>query len=257
MSLYTSTYLDTTHTLGNIFIKHNDKWRGDYYLKEDLTFGVNRGDAARFYLLKAGDTTILNGDRISLHMGSRTLITTSIDGIETARLIDRQHANRGLASFIITNGTDNTDPITYESTLFFIADKARKMALKYEWGLDLVDNSIDANSVTMNNQTSSQSAVDYKPQQQPRLTNSTYGGTCGMNIGLFQFSLERADGPITNSEIARNITSSAVMTPANIQTSKTSHSTKSNSDLLDGYKGAILIILLMIVLILCVLLRIQ
>ena len=218
---------DFTHVdnaLGNILLKHNDKWRGDYYLKEDLTFTVERSQAGRFYLLKAGDTTILNGDRIGIHMGSRTLIV-DVSGI--LRLIDRDQLTRGINTFIITNGSDNTDPITYESSMFFISDKNNGMALKYEWGMDLVSND----------------ASTYYPRDHPNLINSTYH-TNDISINAFQFALERADVPITRSEIARNTT----MPSLSVQ-----YTRSISPEFLDGYKGAIMIVLLMMVLILCIL----
>ncbi len=199
---------------GNILIKHNDKWRGDYYLKEDLTFTTNKFDAARFYLLKSGDTTIINGDRISINCGNRVL--TIVDN--ELRLIDRSH---NYNSFIITNGTDNTDPIIFETVLYFISDS--RNALKYEWGMDLIiptDNSIEV------------SAANYQPHSHPHLSNYYYGETCTNNS--FEFILERSDTPIISREISR-------VTHAN-----------NKSD--EGYRGIIMIVLLMVILVLCFLL---
>jgi hypothetical protein len=219
------------NTLGNILIKHNDKWRGDYYLKDDLTFTVNRSQAARFYLLKSGDTTILNGDRITINAGSRTII---IHNTSEVKLIDRDQSHHAVNSFIITNGTENTDPITYETAVFLISDKNQKKALKYEWGMDLIG--VPENNILPG-------ASNYKPHDHPNLINGDYGSTCESYIGTFQFLLERADGPITNLETARNT----------LATSKVNNSTKMASELLEGYKGIIMVILLMIVLVLCIL----
>jgi len=219
--------LRVDNTLGNILIKHNDKWRGDFYLKDDLTFTVNRSQAARFYLLKSGDTTILNGDRISINSGNRTIM---INDLSEVKLIDREQDYNMINSFIITNGTENTDPITYEMAIFLISDKIQKKALKYEWGMDLIGTYED--SITLG-------ASNYKPHDHPRLINSNYGSVCESYIGRFQFLLEKADGPITNIEMTRNT----------ITVSKS----KIASELLEGYKGIIMIILLMVILVLCVL----
>lgn len=232
------------NTLGNILIKHNDKWRGDYYLTEDLTFTVNKSQAGRFYLLKSGDTTILNGDRISIHSGSKTIVINNFsvsksnngiteDNPVEIQLIDRDLSHNIVNSFIITNGTDNTDPITYETGIFLISDKIQKKALKYEWGMDLIGTPDD--SIILG-------ASNYKPHDHPTLINGDYGSSCESYIGNFQFLLERADGPITNLDINKNI----------MATTAKSNS-KTISDLFERYKSIVMVILLMVVLILCVL----
>lgn len=213
------------NALGNILIKHNDKWRGDYYLQDNLTFGVNRSQAARFYLLKPGDTTILNGDRISVHSGNRTLI---INDSNTIRLVDRNLLYSGLNSFIITNGTENTDPVTYENIIFLISDTQTKTALKYDWRMDLIKDPSTLDTVN---------ASDYRPRNQPTLVNSNYGSTCESYSHTFQFLLEKADQPIIDIDESR------VTVPDTLKTA---------SDLMDGYKGIIMIILLMIILLLCI-----
>jgi hypothetical protein len=215
------------NTLGNILIKHNDKWRGDYYLQDNLTFGVNRSQAARFYLLKSGDTTILNGDRISLHSGNRTLV---ISDSNTIRLVDRNLPYRGLNSFIITNGTDNTDPVTYENIVFLISDSQTKTALKYDWRMDLISNP-SQNSIISSN------ASDYRPRNQPSLVNSNYESTCESYSHMFEFLLEKADLPIIDQSRFTLTETSSV---------------KTASDIMDGYKGIIMIILLMVILLLCI-----
>jgi len=204
--------------LGNILIKYTDKWRGNYYLKDDLTFTVDRSLAARFYFLKSGDTTILNGDRISVNLGNRTLSITESNQI---RLVDREHVNRSIYSFLITNGIDNTDPITFETAIYLISNRDRRTALKYEWGMELISPSDGSNN-----------AMNYKPQSSPTLVNEDYGSN--YPITSFQFLLERADGPITNMFTTARV-SPAVKEP-----------------FLDGYKGALMIFLLMVILILSI-----
>lgn len=229
------SYIDGINgaNLGNILIKHNDKWRGSYYLKDNLTFTVDRSLAARFYILKSGDTTILNGDRITLNSGNRSI---SVAGIDTIRLLDRALADqrtRESNSFIVTNGTDNTDPITYETSIYFISNKDQRTALKYEWGMDLITPS-DSSSVASN----------YKPRHHPNLINGFYGGDIS-SIHPFEFILEKADGPITNLDSSRNLIT---------MQSKLSKNSPHSSEFFEGYKGAIMIMLLMIILVLCVLL---
>jgi len=104
------------------------------------------------------------------------------------------------------------------------------MALKYEWEMDFIPQS--------------HSAILYKPRQQPSLINSSYGEACDAHINLFQFSLERADNPITNVEIARTMTTSAVKSLPS--------SSKKGIEFLDNYRGALMVVLLMIVLFLCI-----
>lgn len=209
-------------TLGNILIKHNDRWRGDYYLKDDLTFTVDKSLAARFYLLKSGDTTILNGDRISVNSGNRSLLVTDTNQL---RLVDRNQTQRGTNTFLITNGTDNTDPITFETIVYLISSREMRMSLKYEWGMELIT------------PTDGNTAVNYKPRAHPTLANDDYSSTDP--ITSFQFLLERADSPITNLDTSRNLMTAnrpSLLAPA---------------DLFDGYKGAIMVLLLMVILVLC------
>lgn len=216
--------------VGNIIIRHTDKWRGKCYLKEDLTFTGNRAEAIRCYILKTGDTTILNGDRITINSGNRTII---IDNNGKLRFSDRDQLFNNVNSFIITNGTDHTDPISYEATLFFISDKDRKTALKYEWAVD-GNNNILCNS---NNDRDS----NIKPGNYANLINAEYSNHD--NINGFQFVLERAEGPITN--LNQQIKSGPQDDGSKIQYQKNS------SELFDGRNGVILIILLVIILILC------
>lgn len=211
------------NTLGNILIKHNDKWRGDYYLKDDLTFTIDRSSATRFYLLKSGDTTIINGDRISINSGNRTL---SITDSNSLRLVDREQSYRDTGTFLVTNGTDNTNSITFENVIYFISNKDDKKALKYEWGMELIV-PIENNDIP--------DAVNYKPHNQPSLINGSYGDTCVTYINTFEFVLEKADGPITNLDESR----------------ASKQITVNKSEFFDGYKGSVMVFLLIVILILC------
>lgn len=112
--------------LGNIILKHEDKWRGNSYLKEDFTFTVDRSLASRFYLLKSGNTTIINGDNVTINIGNKILIIVD----NTLNLVDRDEIQKDKNSVIITDGTDDPKPIAYNSTVFFIVDKNKKTGLK-------------------------------------------------------------------------------------------------------------------------------
>lgn len=212
--------------IGTIFIKHYDRWRGDLYLKDNLTFISNKDQAGRFYILKQGDTTILNGDRISINIGNRTLI---IDNNNIPRLIDRDQLGneikhpRIVYTFIVSNGSDNTDPITYDSPISFISDKDDISALKYESHIQPI-NSQNYNIKPTNILTSSP-------------INRSHHDS---NFETFQFILERSDIPIISSSITK---------------SKTSSLKNKSSDVFDGYKGGIMIILLMVILVLCILIN--
>ena len=127
-----------------------------------------------------------------------------MDNTNIIKLIDREQVQREVNSFIITNGTENTDPISYESPIFFISDKSRKTALRYEWGMDLIDSAENS---------SPSEATNYKPRDHPNLINTTYGSTCEMHINSFQFFLERADSPIRNIESTRTATTYTAITP--------------------------------------------
>lgn len=220
--------------LGNILIKHNDKWRGDYYLKDDLTFTTDRSLAARFYLLKSGDTTILNGDRISINSGNKTL---SISNSNTLQLVDREQHYHNFNTFLITNGTDHTDPITFETILYFISNRDDRTALKYEWSMDLIGMNDIAlpGSLPGSFPGSLPGSLSYKPRSNPSLSNSSYNDVCPTYINSFEFLLEKADRAIITLD-----GSHATLT-------------KPNKNDFDNYKGAFLIFLLFVILILCIL----
>lgn len=292
-------YLDYTSSkdkingadLGNMLIKCHDKWRGFLYLKEDITLTVDRSLAARFYLLKSGDTTILNGDRVTINSGNKVII---IDESNKIYLHDRTFEDKyinNIKSFIITNGTDNTDPITYETPIYLISNKDKKTALKYEWGINLITptDTFEANNdkyinivesqttkpegpfckspegfatnsnslyldrcpkscseefIHNNFNTAGNISLEY-PMFQPSmgifLVNGHYGSSSPAQINTFKFSLEKADNPITNLDSSHQ----PIMTPYK-------KLTKTSTELFDDYRGVIMIILLMIVLILCI-----
>lgn len=208
------THIDTT--LGNILIKHHDTWRGAYYLKDDMTFTTDRASACRFYLLKPGDTSINNGDRVSINSGNRILIIDSENNI----ILHDRSIYHDSDSFIISNGTDNLDPITYEGSLFFIINKEAKKALRYDWQTELIENT-----------------NIHRPTNSPTIITGTYGDDSPLNINSFRFFLEKANGPIVNIEPKQKFTDTKTF------------------EIINEYKGIFLIVLLMMILALCVMIE--
>jgi hypothetical protein len=124
------------YALGNILIKHQDvQFKRTYYLTEELIFSSKREEAARFYFLKPGDTEVLNGDRISINCGNRTLIMMD-DG--TLRLVERDQIKNNVDSFIITDGTDSIMAIAYNKPFYLLKSKEESVILRFYWGMDLI-----------------------------------------------------------------------------------------------------------------------
>lgn len=221
-------YYENVNCLGNIVIKHKDKWRGDYYLKENLTFTTNRKEAGNFYILKSGNTSILNGDRITINSGNKTI---TIDKDNQIKLIDREQVLNNINSFIISNGSDNIEPISYESPIYFISDKNNKTGLKYEWALDIITENIPIKESY---------PINYKPRPCPTLLNSNYSSTCESYIHTYQFYLEKFE--TTQSQLS-HIT----------YNSNNNVKSKSLTDFFEKYKSALMIISLMVILVLCIL----
>jgi hypothetical protein len=226
--------------LGNTLIKYTDKWRGAYYLKDDLTFTVNRTQAARLYLLKSGNSTILNGDLVTINLGNQIMVVDYNSNI--IRFLDRNLTHNGINSFIITNGTENVEPIMYETSISLISDKNRKTALRYEWKMDLI-----ANQEEINKLGHISDAGNYRPHTHPNLINGDYGTSCESYINTFQFYLEPSDGTRFNIYPVDNPNTNTNRNTIEVPSSKIVYNS------LDGYKSLILILLLMITLVLCVL----
>lgn len=153
---------------GNVLIKYMDKWRGAYYLTTDLKFTTDRSLAIRFYILKAGNHIILNGDRVTINNSNQMIV---VDPNNEVKMVDREQIFEGINTFFISSGHENTEPITYESPIYLLSDKTQNMALKYDW---------DTNTT----------------EYYPRLINTPIYNE---NINTFQFFLERADTSITNT----------------------------------------------------------
>ncbi len=109
--------------IGNTLIRYNDRWRGPCYLTENLTFTPNKNKACRFYLLKPSDTLILNRDHISINCGNRTL---TADEHNKVTMTDRGFIAREISTFVITNGLDNTEAITYDAPLFLLSSATQE-----------------------------------------------------------------------------------------------------------------------------------
>jgi hypothetical protein len=162
------SHIDTN--LGNIFVKYVDNYHQTHYLTENLTFTTNKDHACKFYILKYGNTNIVNGDHITINSGHKTLV---IDKANNIRLIDRDHTQQYKNSFIITNGSDNDEIISYETSVSFVTDNLEKYALKYH------QNTICNNDL----------------QVYPELVNSGY---ISETPELFHFYLEKINLSITN-----------------------------------------------------------
>jgi len=157
-------YVD--NILGNIVIKHE---KSALYLKQDLTFTSDRSLASRFYLLKTGNSSIINGDRITVNVGNKTLV----QGETSLMLVDRDEVPKDRNSMIITDGSDDPKAIAYGSTVFFIVDKDKKKGLK-------------------------------KDVSEKKLIGDDYGGISDINS--FKFILEKADNDNGNVKtMARSI----------------------------------------------------
>jgi len=130
------------NNIGNILIKHKNN-NQILYLKDNLTFTNNRFEASKFYLLKSGNTNILNNDRISVNYGNKTLLINPTDlsnkGVSppclinnnTLRFVDRNNINYSVSTFVITSGSDSILPIQYDTPIFLLTDKYNNIALKY------------------------------------------------------------------------------------------------------------------------------
>ncbi len=113
--------------MGNLYIKYMDRWNGLYYLSENLEFIKDRSAACKFYILKTGNTTIINGDLITIHSGNKSLCIVD----NTIRLINR-NTIYNITYFTITDGSDHTNAITFDQPIYLISDKEKKMALRFE-----------------------------------------------------------------------------------------------------------------------------
>jgi hypothetical protein len=209
-----------SHNPGTVIIKHIDPWHGTSYLKDDLTFTTHRDQASKFYLLKSNDnsdnTAITNGDRISINIGNRNLI---VNGSTLT------FENRNLTSvntFLIVNGTNDTESIMFNTPLFLIIDKTTKSALKYVWDIDL-NNILDTGSPS------------FKQNNRPILSIASYDNLPERDINTFKFSLEHNNPQIN------------ILTTSHPQTPYTSIFN-------DNYKGNIIIVILLIILVICALL---
>jgi hypothetical protein len=113
---------------GHLYIKYSDPVSQPLYLTEELTFSTDRSRAAKFYPLKSADTSIINGDRISLHTGSRTLV---INHSGIPQLLDRTQIRNEISTFVIMNGTDNTQAIECDDKILLVGNRENMSALRY------------------------------------------------------------------------------------------------------------------------------
>lgn len=165
-------------SFGRILIHHTDSWRGSYYLSEDMTFTPHVHEAVKCYLLKPGDTTILNGDRISINTGNKTLVVTAENEV---KFMDRETITHEISTCIVTNGTDSVDPISFDMPIFLIVDKDARTALRYKWSTDL-------------------STSQITPSDKPDFVIDSYGDVAP---AIFELSLKNADSPNVTQHATR------------------------------------------------------
>ena len=211
------------------------------YLKEDLTLDDRREQAARFYLLKSTNATILNGDRISIHSGNRTLVLTPEGNLQ---LLPREHILDEQSTFLLTTGDENLDPIRYDSPVFFISNRKERTALKYEWGMELAN-------------PGSQPSI-YRPRAHPHLINARYDNN--VSPKFFQFSLEQADVPPSNPEARDTSGQQITLSDPELKNSLIpdftgGFATFSPKSTFEGHRGVIMVVLLLILLVLCAILN--
>lgn len=199
-----------------ILIHHTDSWRGNYYVSEDMTFTSNVHEAVKCYLLKPGDTSILNGDRISINTGNKTLVVTPENEV---KFMDRETITREISTYIITNGTDSVEPIAFDMPIFLIVDNNARTALRYKWSTDLLTSQVT-------------------PSDQPNLIVDGYGEVAP---AVFELRLKNADTP--------NITQHAQRPDAQRPDAQRPDASLRQRLLSDEYKKAALLIILLIILI--------
>lgn len=209
------TYVD--NKLGDTLIKHHDAWNGDCYLQDDLTFTSDRSAAARFYILKSGNTRIQNGDMITINTGNKTL---AVDRQRNIVLRDRDQITNEEMSFILTDGSTSTAPISYDSALFILSDRRNRIGLKFEWEINSIDNP---------------GAINHHPGQRPYLTNTSCLNMTDGTMGFYHFKLEKADG----QRSSRNVVAAEAKSEPFSWTK--------------GWSGAVLVVMLMIILVLSIL----
>jgi hypothetical protein len=221
-----------SHNPGTVIIKHIDPWHGPGYLKDDLTFTPHRDQASKFYLLKSeqseqaddkdGETEITNGDRITINIGNRNL------SVHESKLSFENRDKIPGTSFLIVNGTNDNEPIVFNTPLFLISDKTTKQALKYVWNLDL-NEILDAG------------IKSFKKNNCATLAIASYDNLPERDINTFKFFLEH------------NISSPPTVTNTLKQTVPMVPTTSNGVLFSDNYKGSIIIMILLIILIICAL----
>lgn len=160
--------------LGKFFIKYTDKWRGDYFLTEDLFFNTDIEKAAVFRFLKSGNGKTSNGDIVRIGLSNDKVLSLSDDVVILTSINNK---NKKQDTFLITNGSSDISNIEYNEPVMFLSNKSGKSGLRFDWSL--------------------------KAQSDPLsfLRNSTYNDE---NIKFFEFYLERPDRPITQSKILKH-----------------------------------------------------
>lgn len=173
---------------GVFFIKYNDKWQGECYLTEDLTFTSQRSQAAKFYLLGISSKNIItNGNIVTINCNNKILSVNS-NGVQ---LVNRTDITDSIQNFRITTGYENNennehnhDVISYNIPVSFILDTNKHLALKYDNNIDLSTHRSRANL--------------------HRLSI----GDCSDSINSYMFTFERSDSPMLTLHVNHDSVSS-------------------------------------------------
>lgn len=158
--------------IGNLYITYTDKFKSKYYLTSKLHFTKNIDDACLFYLLNSDDTSILNGNTVTINTSNK-LLGLSKDG--NLQLIDRNISHHYKNDFIITDGENDNKEIGFNIKIYFIIDNNEKLALRFYHSFNLG-----------------------KDDDIPALAVGSYSDGREIGIELFQFTLIKATENTTN-----------------------------------------------------------
>jgi hypothetical protein len=218
---------------GHIVIKYNNEWGGTFYLSESLIFVPQLEDALRFSVFTSDNTAILNGDRIILQSGGQVLIVNNVGKLELRNY--NQVTSRDVSSFIITDGSDTTENVEYDKSYFLAHDPQLRTGLKAEWDVNPLPPEGNHESYMQDE------------SRRPRLVLRDYIGTSRENLSFYRFSLA------SFAEEARETHEPEVeITHSNTVEASPPSMTSSMNYWLKGWRGTILVSLLVIILVLSI-----
>jgi hypothetical protein len=139
--------MELDNTVGNVLIKQKISYYPNvyFYLKEDLSFTTKREKAGRFHITKPGNSNVVNGDRVHINNGNRTLMLSNNEtSTHRLKLLDRdqQLAKKVSDTFVLTNNSDNMEAIGYEKPYYILANRKNKTGLHLYWPMELVGQSM-------------------------------------------------------------------------------------------------------------------